>query len=321
MSNILVTAIGSFSADVVIRCLKNNNHKVIGCDIYKREWVANSVIVDKFYQAPYATNSLEYINFIKKICVEESINYIMPLTDVEVDVYNENRKWFEENKIVVCFSSKETINICRNKKLLEEKLSIAKDVNVIPTYYANDEKIYNLDFPLVFKPYNGRSSQGLEYVKNNEELKKILKKENITDFVVQPFIEGIIVTVDILRNVDGSKVVCISRKELLRTSNGAGLSVYVYKDERLNDICVKIANALDIKGCVNFEFILDNNGEYHFIECNPRFSGGTAFSVSAGYNIVENHLKVFQDKEIETFEIKNNMHIVKKYTEIITSVE
>ena len=36
-NNILVTAIGSFSADCVITNLIENDYKVIGCDIYTPE--------------------------------------------------------------------------------------------------------------------------------------------------------------------------------------------------------------------------------------------------------------------------------------------
>jgi carbamoyl-phosphate synthase large subunit len=37
---ILVTAIGSFSADCVISSLKCNGHYVVGCDIYNGMWHA-----------------------------------------------------------------------------------------------------------------------------------------------------------------------------------------------------------------------------------------------------------------------------------------
>ena len=36
---ILVTAIGSFSAAVVVRKYKEEGFRVIGCDIYPAEWI------------------------------------------------------------------------------------------------------------------------------------------------------------------------------------------------------------------------------------------------------------------------------------------
>ena len=36
----------------------------------------------------------------------------------------------------------------------------------------------------------------------------------------------------------------------------------------------ELADKLNVLGDVNFEYILDKNGTYHFVECNPRFSAG-----------------------------------------------
>lgn len=64
--NILVTAIGSFSADCVINSLRNAGHTVVGCDIYPSEWHAVSKDCNWVYQAPFATKESEYIQFYLK---------------------------------------------------------------------------------------------------------------------------------------------------------------------------------------------------------------------------------------------------------------
>ena len=46
MDTALVTAIGSFSADIVIKNLKKNGMRVVGCDIYPPEWIADAEHVD-----------------------------------------------------------------------------------------------------------------------------------------------------------------------------------------------------------------------------------------------------------------------------------
>ena len=58
----LVTAIGSFSADAVIRTLRQEGWRIIGTDIYEADWVAASLMVDAFYQAPYASEEEKYID-------------------------------------------------------------------------------------------------------------------------------------------------------------------------------------------------------------------------------------------------------------------
>ena len=54
MRTVIVTAIGSFSADIVIKKCRENGIRVIGCDVYPREWIADAGNVEAFYQVPYA---------------------------------------------------------------------------------------------------------------------------------------------------------------------------------------------------------------------------------------------------------------------------
>ncbi len=75
--SILVTAIGSFSADITIKSLKDYGFSVVGCDVYQKEWLAVACSVDSFYQVPYAVKQEEYLNFIEKICSEKHIKYII----------------------------------------------------------------------------------------------------------------------------------------------------------------------------------------------------------------------------------------------------
>jgi len=320
MESILVTAIGSFAADCVIHNLKEIGCRVVGSDIYPKEWIADSCTVDEFYQMPYADSS-EYIYTIKDICKNEKIKYIFPLTDVEVDILNENRHWFEDNNIAVCISSTATIALCRNKSLLEKHLSKEDYVKTIPTQMVKDAKNIPDSFPVVCKPYDGRSSQGVEYLHNDEEWQVFIDNNDITKYIVQPYIEGDICTVDVVRQRDGKKAVAIPRQELLRTLNGAGTSVYVFRDKVLEELSIKIADRLNIVGCVNFEFIKDKKNNYHFLECNPRFSGGVKFSCIAGYDCVYNHLKCFLNQEIDSLNMLHNIYVARKYTELVTSID
>ena len=42
MRTVVVTAIGSFSADIVIKKCRENGMRVIGCDVYPGEWIADA---------------------------------------------------------------------------------------------------------------------------------------------------------------------------------------------------------------------------------------------------------------------------------------
>ena len=317
MDTVLITAIGSFAADIVIKNLKPD-FKVIGCDIYPKEWIADAYNVDIFLEAPLVKNEKEYLHFVYDLCAKYAVKYIIPLTDIEVDVFNKNRKWFNERSIKLCISKKETIELCRNKKRLTEFIKNSSlRINTIPTKnYSDYHNEYG--YPIILKKINGRSSQGLKMVFNKTQLPQ--NDKNYSNYIVQPYINGTVVTVDVIRDVYGNSV-AIPRKELLRTLNGAGTSVYVYRDYELEFNCKNLANELDIIGCVNFEFILDENEKYHFIECNPRFSGGIEFSCLAGYNFIKNHISCFERKRIDCYDKNDSFYIARKYEEYITKIE
>lgn len=321
MKTVLLTAIGSFAADIAIKNLKKNGYKVVGCDIYQKEWIADAYNVDSFYQAPYVSDEEKYFEFIDSICNKENVSFIIPLTDIEVDFFDKHREWAKRKNITLCISSEETISICRNKNKFESFIrENVENIKTIPTALINNKKCpYN--YPVVCKPYDGRSSQGLKYIYYNEEWDNFISSNDVEKYIVQPFINGKIITVDIVRQKDGLNCVAIPREELLRTLNGAGTSVMVFKDEKLVDLCKNIANKLNIIGCVNVEFIKDNNNSYYVMECNPRFSGGVEFSCLAGYDCISNHINSFMNYEIDNFNLKNSYYIARKYEEYITKID
>ncbi len=332
--NILVTAIGSFSSPAVISELHKMGCIVIGTDIYEKEWVAESQEVDRFYQAPLASSEKEYIDFIKEVVEKEKISYLVPLIDVEIDVLNRHRKELQDLGLVLCMSGEEDIDLLRNKFELSAKVGgvlemiqepeLMGAVRVIPTSPAVDVDFENVTYPLILKPINGRSSSGLYRIYQEDQLgfafSSIIDPEKLDDrslenYIVQPLIKGNVITVDIVRDSQNHMNV-VAREELLRTPNGAGLTVNLFKDPVLEKICRKLAKELGILGAVNLEFIKgEGSGVYYFIECNPRFSGGVAFSELAGVPVVSNSMKCFFGETIEEIPEYTCGFMTRKYIE------
>lgn len=323
---VLVTAIGSFSAGAVISTCKREGCRVVGCDIYPAEWVVNSMEADAFYQAPYATDGKAYRSFLADVCRREQVDLIIPLTDAEVDTLQDWYKASEDLGAVICMSGYETIALCRNKERMERFLNSRSICPAIPAQHLSevigteaDSKYVGLSYPIVLKPKDGRSSQGLRMIESPREMMLAVElcKAQAERYLVQPKIEGSVVTVDVVRDPGSGDCVCLPRRELLRTPNGAGTSVYVFRDEELEERCRRIAAALEIRGCVNFEFIEcpDADEKYYFLECNPRFSGGVAFSCMAGYDMVKNHLSCFTGGSIEPAGEIREQYLARRYAE------
>ena len=158
----IVTAIGSFSADCVIRKLKQSGHYIVGCDIYEGCWHAVSRICDSFYKAPYAIEERAYVDFLLDVSYKEKINHIIPLTDLEVDVLNKYRKEFDSAGIVLSIQPPDCLAVARNKERLCKLFENDVLVHVPKTVrLENWSNCSGLAFPLIAKPVNGRSSEGL----------------------------------------------------------------------------------------------------------------------------------------------------------------
>lgn len=312
---ILITSIGSFSTQAVVIELKKSGYICIGCDIYPKEWHYITKEFKEVYRVNLAVTENTYIKDILNICEIENINYILPSTDIEIDVLNKNRKEFEKRKIKLCIQNEKTLKVCRNKWNLYIEFQRDSLVKSIPTYLMKDLDLKILtDFPYIAKPKNGRSSEGIVFINSMKDFNKVDNKDN---YIIQKFIKGRIIVADYIRNEKTKSDFCILRKELIRTQNGAGLTVQIIKNKELEKIISYIGEKIAINGAINLEFI-ENNGEYYLMDINPRFSAGTAFTLKAGYDIVSNHLKCFLGEEIEKGNIKiKELLLCKRYIEEI----
>lgn len=307
----IVTAIGSFSADCVVNSLKSAGHFVVGCDIYPSEWHAVSKDCDVVYQAPYTTKEAEYIQFLLDVSVKHQIRYVFPLTDLEIDVLNRNRCKFDQEGIVLCIPSEETLSIVRDKYALYERFKDDKAVPSIQTYQVGKDLIPDMFLPAIAKPYNGRSSEGLCKIYSLDALHSVKEKDG---YIIQKMLDGAVFTVDYVRNNSTGHDFSIPREELLRTKNGAGTTVRILNDTRLSSLVSYIGNQLCVNGCVNMEFI-GHNMEYYLIDINPRFSAGVAFSQITGYDMILSHLNCFIGSDVEKPVAYKEQIVTKRYKE------
>lgn len=286
--NILVTAIGSFSADCVINTLKAHGHFVVGCDIYPSEWHAVSKDCDMTYQVPFATKEKEYIDVLLCLCKNHKIEYIFPLTDLEIDVLNKYRSVFKEINVTLCIQSEECLKIARDKYAMFTLFREDTKVNV-PQSVLSCRLPSDFPLPVVAKPLNGRSSEGLMRIYKQSEL---IALRNADNYIVQELLDGNVYTVDYVRNEQNQSDFAVPREELLRTKNGAGTTVRIVPHQQLRETVSYIGNRLNINGCVNMEFI-HHDSSFYLIDINPRFSAGVAFSNFIGYDMVTAHLNCF----------------------------
>ncbi len=277
MKTILLTAAGSASALPALRRYQAGGFRVIACDIYPREWNAASLAADEFFQALPVHDEAAYVQQMLEAVDRFGLDFLIPLTDVEVDVLCSHRQAFADKGCLLCTPHEDVVRLCRDKQAMAQRLESAGVCRTIPTFRP-DTLPPDILFPLMLKPRSGRSSQGQMVVHNREELETAAAKRD--DYIAQPFLSGNIFTVDVARDADG-RTQTLVRQELMRTGNGLGTTVEVYSAHPLEATCAAIADEIGLVGVVNMEFI-HHEGDYFFLEVNPRFSGGTGFSQKAG---------------------------------------
>ena len=330
---ILVTAIGSFAAPAVIRKLKEEGCYVVGTDVNPAELLSESTEVQAFYQLPRCDAREEYLQKLSAVIQREQIDGILPLTDAELDVLGADTE--QLGGALLLAPSGELLQRARHKRQSKEAAEAVfrragnERFVTIPTFRmphrTEEEREQWLlrHMPLILKPDNGRSSEGVFRIGNREALTRALLELRMLGraegYLAQPFISGRVVCVDTIRDSAGHTL-ALAREEYIRTPRGAGLSVQVFRDSELEAICGALAAELGVIGCVNFEFIKDAGGKYHFLECNPRFSGGIGFSERAGLPAVRLHLGAWRGESIPediTEQITPGWQ-VKKYIEVVT---
>lgn len=292
--NILITSIGSFSADCAIKTLNGfTSGKIYGCDIFPSHWHHIFTDFEDVFLAPKVKDEKEYFDFIIQVCQKYKIGMIIPLTDIEVDFFNNNRTYFEHSNIIVTIANQHFLKVARNKKNLTNYVKKISGLNSIPSYSIKELSSIN-SYPLIAKPLDGRSSEGVYILSSYCDLSKSLDNDN---YIFQELILGKICTVDYVRSSKYKSDFCIPRWEHLRTKNGAGMTVETFHSSQLQKIVTHIGNDLNVNGAINFEFISKNNF-FYLIDINPRFSAGIGFSKLAGYDFVKSHVNCFTGQNI-----------------------
>ena len=314
MKTTLLTAIGSYAATPAIQSLRAMGHRVVGCDIYPQAWNAASMDVDVFFQAVLATDKDAYLAQLEDAVKREHVDFLIPLTDVEVDVLCAEKARFAALGCTVCTPDEPAARLCRDKQEMADVLCAAGACLTIPTVSPYGREPLESEFPLMLKPLSGRSSQGQTVVHTKEAYHSALAQRS--DLIAQPFIEGDIYTVDVARDLYGNTQ-CLVRRELLRTVNGLGTTVRILPGHPLEAVCAQIARLAGILGVVNMEFI-GHGDDYYFLEVNPRFSGGVGFSITAGVDFAALEILCHEGEDIGRRPDVPEMTLTRRMETVIT---
>lgn len=281
---VLVTAIGSMSAECVIDSFRKEGLEVVGTDIYPKAYHPVAGRCVSFFRAPLAVpDQGAYCAFLAETATRAGCAAVVPLTDPEVDAIAANRGMIESAGVSVWQAGTEAIRRARAKERWGELLGGCSAFRTIPTYLSYADLKARHEGRFVAKRINGRSSEGILFA----DTRTFADFERYGQgYMFQPLLEGDVVTVDFVRHPRSGQVVCLPRKELMRTKNGAGVVVEVMSPDLVRPAVSELVERLGLSGVMNCEFILRQDGSLFLMDVNPRFSAGVSFSRRAGYDFV-----------------------------------
>lgn len=281
---------------------------IIGTDLVSQG--ADSAPIDEFAILPPA-DSPEYIPSLLQLIKRTGASFLIPCTEQELRTLTAIRH--AEFAVLNCQLIWQNPTLFRR---LDDKYLAANELRSLgipsPKTVLIDDMIQltSLKFPMLLKPRLGRGSEGIEFVRNLEELGAVvtlIKSRKLqADYICQEYVDladGEF-TAGILHlpngNYFGSTILrreissSLSRKlfvpDVERSSNiivSSGTSQGVFIDNLILETeLARISTLLGSRGPLNIQFRMRDN-KISVFEINPRLSGSSFLRALAGHNEIE----------------------------------
>ena len=233
-------------------------------------------VADHSYVVP-PLHSPEYISTLASICEKEKIRLVFPLIDPDIIKLSTNREIIERTGTEVVVLSEESVAITTDKWLTQgfyNRIGVPG-----PKCWLPGDLIPEVaPFPLFIKPRHGSAGKDSFKVENAEQLKFF--SNYIPDPIIEDFLPGPEITNDVICDLKGKVLAVVSRERIEVRSGEVAKGVTIYSED-ITKTCVKIAEALKVKGQITVQCIM-KNGKPYFTEINARFGGGTPLGIASG---------------------------------------
>ncbi len=238
----------------------------------------------------------KYINSLLALCEEKQISVIVPVIDPEIFILSKYLDLFTKKKILLPVSSKEVINICYNKLLMNKFLktngfSVPKTYKVLKNFFE-DYNSGNINFPVIIKPIYGSGSESTYRVSSKEEV-KVLFHEGM---IIQDYIDGQELGADVFNDMNKKPVRCVIKKKISMRSGETDKAISI-KNTYLQNTLIHLAKCLGHIGNLDVDIIVSDTATY-IIDLNPRFGGGYPITHEVGVNLLELIIKMSKGEKI-----------------------
>ncbi len=280
--NILFTSTGRRVA--LIRAFRESLHRLgLQGRIYAgdaKKNVPTLFVADEKMKLPPIRDP-QWIPTLKEICRDKQVDLLVPLIDPELIPLSRHRDEFAAQGTTVLVCAEATNQICRDKRRTDVffREHGIKTPGLLTIDYL--EREYDWKRPVILKPADGSSSIGVVKVFDRDELRFYAGRT--TNPIIQPWLEGIEYTIDVLVDFSG-RVLCAVPRIRIETRAGEVSKGVTSKYRDVMAASRRIAEALPgACGCVTIQcFRETGTDQLIFTEVNPRFGGGYPLSYAAG---------------------------------------
>ena len=278
MVNVLVTASSCVTSLNVFRALKDIEWvNLFSCDIL--DMAGSMKYTPKHFKVPAGTDP-EYVESMLRICKNNKIDFVFPISDFELRPLSKNMDKFKKIGTTILISDYPVIEVCMDKL---KTYDFFKKIGVLTAETWEINPNINIKkYPVIFrKMHAGLTKKNVQLIEDEEDLKYILRKVKEPG-ILSEYIGGKEFTIDILSSKEG-EVLEIVPRERKKIVGGNSFLGEVNLDPKMISEAKNIAESMKLKGisCVQCR---QREGKNYYFEINPRVSSGLDLTVAAGAN-------------------------------------
>lgn len=323
MIKVFITCAGGGVAQSVIDSLhfSNTRYYIITNDLSGPNF--GFLGANKIVDLP-SIHSESYVDKLLESCLEESVDIVIPGSDLELTLLSNEKDRFHSLGIKVLVSDANFVEVCRDK--LKWSKTFSPQTNTVVRSYSVDELLSHdsieslISLPAIAKPRGGSSSSLLKIIKSKNDLHGLTEEH-----IVQPFLFPQVshssykvlksavsenrtaqineVSIQLIFNSKGRLVERFASINKLK--NGIPIEIVPVDMNEIWDAVEDLVNALGeyhVVGPVNVQGRLTDKGLI-FFEMNPRFTGITGNRALFGFNEVDYLISDFLDKPLKKMKI------------------
>ena len=291
---IMTEASSSLASGYMLKAIREAGHIPVGSDI--TPWTAAlGLAKDNIVVPPYDDPSLWTV--MEKKLNEHHIDVVIPSFDRTLLAWSERKSYFAARGITVIVSPPETIATFTDKWLSHQFFT----ANQIPCPPTSLDQVYPL-----LKPRIGSGAKGI---------RETDQQVDMTGYVSQAVIKGTEYTVDCLFDREGAPVYIVPRRRLM-VHDGKSTQGEVVNMPPIESYIRRAATTISLTGQINFQCFQTEDGQFQFIEVNPRLAGGMALGFAATENWIRLLIKNFiYGESIAPGPIKFGTRMIRYYAE------